>query len=120
MFRHDKYCPEKGSRGVNRLKIGQNVSKIALFLVSKTGPPKRIFLIINRYDYCNEYSTNLRLATTTKRITAVVQVVVTIITFTTIMITTIIVMKMTTLPPEILHAHVIIHDKTDHRTRLTI
>ena len=56
MLRNDKYCPEKGSRGVMRPKICQNVSKIPLFLVSKTGPPKRIFLIINRYDNCNEYS----------------------------------------------------------------
>ena len=55
MMQHDKYCPEKGSRGVNRPKICQNVSKIPLFLVSKTGLPKRIFLIINRYDYYNVY-----------------------------------------------------------------
>ena len=60
MLRHDKYCPEKGSRGVNRPKICQNVSKKSLILVSKTEPPKRIFLIINRYDYCNEYSTRQR------------------------------------------------------------
>ena len=37
-------------------KICKNVSKIPLFLVPKTGSPKRIFLIIDRYDYCNEYS----------------------------------------------------------------
>ena len=32
------------------------MSNIPPFLVSKTGPLKRIFLIINRYDYCDEYN----------------------------------------------------------------
>ena len=46
-------------RGVKVCKIHYKYAKNAHNFESKEGSPKRIFLIIHRYDYCNEYSSSI-------------------------------------------------------------